>query len=207
MSLWETCMSSYTIPRNKLIGIIVVIVLTGIAGGLIGYYAGVIKGIHESTNIGLNYIESSNNIELLADTDILCSEAPDFALATTDMIWAHLWFDSLGASKDVIDDIYASQKYFAYKTYTMLDLAYQWASEVKVNNKDIQAKVDLLKTKISEMKQLASELKTIAYKYDLSNSDYDQAWSIYKNMRDRSDDIHNLAKEIINEMLNEMRPR
>ncbi len=66
------------------------------------------------------------------------------------------------------------------RTLSLLDMAYKKVNEIKIENQEITAKIELLKTKIAELKQLAIQLKAIAYKDNLTNTDIDTVMSIVK---------------------------
>ncbi len=130
--------------------------------------------------------------------------AIDTARATVFLLDAHATIQTLTeSSSNVFTTMYSRQKYFADRTIGLLDIAYEFVGKAKVENRDVAAKIDLLKSKITELKQLASQLRVIAYKQELTRSDIDKAFAILNSMEKYRDEISKLGLEILEDMMSQ----
>ncbi len=185
---------------------IVVAVGFVIIGLLIGYAVGYIYGLKHGSQMYLDLNTFTDNINKVFLADYSCMEALDTARATAFLIDIHgyIYETSKGQlSENNIRLMQIRQRYFADRTVTLLDTAYESVNEIKSSSEKVYAKLEVLKSKIQELKNLASELRTIAYKDYITLDDRDRAMAIIKNMERYSDDIHDIAKEVMDILYHE----
>ena len=194
--------------RYTIVVAIGVLVIGLIVGGLVGYYAGYNLGYGYGYQSGSGFAEqihteldtfkeNTNNLVLVFGD---CSWAIDTARATAFLLDEHASIYCLMGSRvseNIKNTGQARQRYFADKTVSLLDKAYESASKIQTDNNDAIAKLELLKSKIMALKNLATEMRVIAYKDDITDEDVDRAFAIVNTMEEYNGDVYNIVRSLL----------